>query len=270
MKTSIKSSTELHNNDMAFAKVKPSVKETPKKQNKYKVGDFLLEVPESHRHIKIPAMVYSVKSNDRLGLIFAASETTHDTVDIYIKDINDEFVFYNPENKFDISSVKEQLLELVDTKKILPDNQRIDEEVFNNVVKGNMPSYEEMRILLLRYHKALLNAEEKVQIYDSVIFDKPLKDNPVTEEDLTFNYTGNSFTTVLSDGSTAADTPTTYTAHLYTVARTNPAYIEWKKVMDYKDALPIEQELSLYNKFMEEMEQDEYYEPVDSEFAADI
>jgi len=79
---------------------------------------------------------------------------------------------YETENsvKFDIRPIKERLLELPAIERILPSNLRIDEELFNLVKDGTIPSQDELRILVLRYHKALCTAEEIVTLYDSVIF----------------------------------------------------------------------------------------------------
>lgn len=83
-------------------------------------------------------------------------------------------------NKLDLTPIQEQLLELPVVERILPKDQRIDEEVFNLVKDGVLPSQEEMRLLLLKYHKALVTSEENIRLYNKILFDDG-NSNPISE-----------------------------------------------------------------------------------------
>ncbi len=75
--------------------------------------------------------------------------TWHIGVDSYNK-FKHCFEWFDGNNKIDIAPIREQLLELPVVERILPPNQRIDEEVFNLVKDGELPDQEEMRLLLLK------------------------------------------------------------------------------------------------------------------------
>lgn len=110
------------------------------------------------------------------------------------------FDWFNGNNKLDLAPIQEQLLELPVVERILPKDQRINEEVFNLVKDGELPDQEEMRLLLLKYHKALVTAEENIQLYNKILFDdgnaNPISNNAVQPaEVMEMSYGGNSFLT---------------------------------------------------------------------------
>lgn len=119
-------------------------------------------------------LAYHVRENE-IGFIYGPSgSNTHDTFNIDLKKYEaykEKVTWASPDTlKINLKPVQDQLLELPVVERILPKNQRINEKVFNLVEDGEMPSYDDMRLLVLRYHKALETSEKNMELYNKVIF----------------------------------------------------------------------------------------------------
>lgn len=74
-------------------------------------------------------------------------------------------------NGLSIKVTKKELLDQNKIKTLLPEEERINLETFNNGNESDLDyTYDELRLLIIKYHLALIGAEEKVQ--KKVIKDK--------------------------------------------------------------------------------------------------
>lgn len=149
--------------------------------------------------------LFILEKNSESFCIIAVGKNkrTHNTWNIGYNEYNkykQNFEWYEGNQKLDLKPIQEQLLELPVVERILPKDQRINEEVFNLVKDGELPDQEQMRLLLLKYHKALVTAEENIQLYNKILFDdgnaNPISNNAVQPaEVMEMSYGGNSFLT---------------------------------------------------------------------------
>lgn len=143
--------------------------------------------------IGIPLLVMSKDSDVFCVIGVGKGKRTHNTWYIDGNGYNKHrhcFEWFIGDNKIDLGPIQEQLLELPVVERILPKDQRIDEEVFNLVKDGELPSQEEMRLLLLKYHKALVTSEENMRLYNKILFDDGnarLEDSSMESAEMSYN-----------------------------------------------------------------------------------